>query len=229
MLTSGIIAQGRVIFQLANIGTGNPVGITGTSIIPNLKYTAMTAQDGTFSIPLWGNDNINPANTVYSVTFRDFLGNELGPVFYSITGTLANLNSLTAVSATVPPVLSVGGASILASASFLNQSISLPLTTIFTPVTGTFPGLYRLNLSLIVTSIGTLGTVLATISYGSGFGAGSRSTATLNLNQTSTDLGQTFIFRQVAASPVVAVSTTVTGAGGSPLYSLFVKLENLGP
>jgi hypothetical protein len=105
-LTSGKIAQGKVIFQLTNIGTGNPIGISGTSIIPALTYTAMTAQDGTFTLPLWGNDNITPANTLYNVTFRDFQGNEIGPVSYSIVGASANLNTLTAAGGTTPPVIS---------------------------------------------------------------------------------------------------------------------------
>ena len=104
-LTSGHIAQGRVIFQLTNIGTGNPVGIPSTSIIPALTYTAMSSQDGTFTLPLWGNDNISPSNTLYAVTFRDFQGNEIGPILYSITGGAVNLNSLAAVSTTIPPVL----------------------------------------------------------------------------------------------------------------------------
>lgn len=104
-LTSGRIAQGKVIFQLTNIGTGNPVGVSGTSIIPALTYTVMTAQDGSFSVSLWGNDALTPANTLYAVTFRDFQGNEIGPVLYSITGASANLNTLVSAGTVTPPVI----------------------------------------------------------------------------------------------------------------------------
>lgn len=108
-LTSGRIAQGKVIFQLTNIGSGNPIGVTGTSIIPALATTVMTAQDGSFSTNLWGNDVINPSNTLYAVTYRDYLGNEIGPILYNITGSVANLNSLAAVSTTIPPVFATIG------------------------------------------------------------------------------------------------------------------------
>lgn len=104
-LTSGRIAQGKVIFQLTNTGTGNPIGVSGTSIIPALTYTVMTAQDGSFAVSLWGNDNISPSNTLYAVTFRDFQGNEIGPILYSITGASVSLNSLAVSSGTIPPVL----------------------------------------------------------------------------------------------------------------------------
>lgn len=112
-LTGGLIAQGKVIFQLTNIGTGNPIGVSGTSLIPALTYTVMTGQNGAFAVNLWGNDNINPSNTLYAVTFRDFQGNEVGPILYSIVGGSANLNSLSAVSTTTPPVLSVSAVLLL--------------------------------------------------------------------------------------------------------------------
>jgi hypothetical protein len=107
-LTGGKIAQGKVIFQLTNIGTGNPIGVSGTSIIPALTYTAMTDQAGNFSLNLWGNDNLIPANTLYNVTFRDFQGNEIGPITYSITGASVNLNTAAATNTTTPPVLTAG-------------------------------------------------------------------------------------------------------------------------
>lgn len=116
-LTSGQVAQGQITFQLTNIGTGNPIGVTGTSIFPSLKYVVLSAPDGSFSISIWGNDNINPANTLYAVTFRDVQGNEVGPIQYSIIGATANLNTLAAVSTTLPPVLVTGGNLALAISS----------------------------------------------------------------------------------------------------------------
>src|ERR1039458_5743917 len=96
-LSNGIIAQGQVIFELANIGIGNPITVVGTGIFPALKYVAYSAADGSFTQALWGNDSINPSNTIYDITYLDNLGNEIGPFQYSITGTVANLNSLPAM------------------------------------------------------------------------------------------------------------------------------------
>lgn len=104
-LSNGIIANGQVIFELANIGSGNPITITGTGIFPALKYSARSQANGSFTLNLWGNDNINPANTIYNVTYRDYSGNEIGPIQYSITGSVQNLNNLAAVSSVSPPVL----------------------------------------------------------------------------------------------------------------------------
>lgn len=111
-LTANQIAQGKVIFQLTNIGTGNPIGVSGTSIIPALSYTVLSAPDGSFSIGIWGNDVLTPANTLYAVTFRDQQGNELGPILYSIVGASANMNTLVAASTVTPPVI-VSGAVLL--------------------------------------------------------------------------------------------------------------------
>lgn len=104
-LSNGAIAQGTIIFELSNIGTGNPITVTGTAIFPSLKYVAQSAGDGSFTTQIWGNDNINPSNTIYNITYRDTFGNEIGPIQYSITGTTVNLNSLAAVSTVSPPVL----------------------------------------------------------------------------------------------------------------------------
>jgi hypothetical protein len=108
-LTNGSISQGFVIFQLGNLGTGNPIIVSGTAIFPSLKVITQSAADGSFSQTLWGNDNISPSNTIYNVTFRDLQGNEIGPIQYSLTGSSPNLNTLSAVSNTTPPVLIPGG------------------------------------------------------------------------------------------------------------------------
>jgi hypothetical protein len=92
-LSAGKIAQGTVIFQLGNIGAGNVPRVLGTTILPGTQFSAMTDQSGNFSISLWGNDNIDPAGTLYLVTFRDYLKNEIGPVSFNITGLTFNLNS----------------------------------------------------------------------------------------------------------------------------------------
>lgn len=127
-LTGGLIGQGKILFQLTNIGTGNPIGVTGTSIIPQLTYSIVTAQNGTFSVSLWGNDNINPANTLYSVTFFDSLGNSMGPVLYNIIGASFNLNTALAAGTVSPPILFPGPAIVgnpTAPQTITGQSLTL--------------------------------------------------------------------------------------------------------
>jgi len=132
-LTGGLIGQGKILFQLTNIGTGNPIGVTGTAIIPQLTYSIVTAQNGTFSISLWGNDNINPSNTHYSVTFFDALGNSMGPVLYNIIGASFNLNTAIAANVTSPPVFVP---SAIVSAPLVPQAITgQPLTLTNAPFT----------------------------------------------------------------------------------------------
>src|SRR6266478_2829841 len=108
-LMGGRVVQGIITFQLANIGTGTIPRIIGTGEFPALKVAVMTDQNGNISTPLWGNDVIDPANTIYLVTFRDFLGNEVGPVQFSITGVSVSLNTLTPINTILPPILTSFG------------------------------------------------------------------------------------------------------------------------
>jgi len=96
-MSGGKIAQGTVIFQLANVGNGIVPRIIGTGEFPMLKYTLMTDQNGVINGVLWGNDSIDPQNTIYLVTFRDYLGNEFGPIQYFINGANFNLNMATPI------------------------------------------------------------------------------------------------------------------------------------
>jgi hypothetical protein len=104
-LSAGAIPQGTILFQLTNIGIGNPIRVVGTALFPAITFVVQSASNGSFTTQLWGNDNIDPANTLYQVTFRDSSGNEIGPILYSITGTVVNLDNLAATSTVLPPVL----------------------------------------------------------------------------------------------------------------------------
>jgi hypothetical protein len=227
-LTSGKIAQGKVIFQLTNIGTGNPIGVSGTSIIPALTYTAMTAQDGTFTLPLWGNDNITPSNTLYAVTFRDFQGNEIGPVQYSIVGTSANLNTLAATGTVLPPVIATQLPAIVASATVLGQNASIGTTTLYA-VPSTGAGIYRATVYLFTTTAGSAGTVSSAIGYNNGpSGPVTINSGSANLASLGSDcspITNSFLFFS-AASQNITYATTNTGSTG--LYALRVRLEYLG-
>ena len=108
ILTGGLLAQGqgKIIFQLANFGPGAVPRILGTSLLPITLYTASTDFTGAFSVPIWGNDNIDPSGTYYGVTFMDSLGNQVGPVAFSVVGSALNLNTATPLASTTPPIFS---------------------------------------------------------------------------------------------------------------------------
>lgn len=126
-LTGGALAQGTITFELSNIGTGNAIVVSGTTIFPQLKYVVFTAEDGSFTVKIWGNDNISPANTIYNVTYRNYQGDEIGPIQYSITGSSVNLNSAAPINNLLPPVF----AAAVSVLTLLNQQGPL------SPVTGT--------------------------------------------------------------------------------------------
>ncbi|MGH9404404.1 MAG: hypothetical protein ACRD3D_01050 [Terriglobia bacterium] len=102
-------ANTSVFFSLQNYGSGLPV-VAGTSIVVPSEVSAVSASDGTFTVELWGNDNITPGysqsppQTYYLVQVD---GQPLPLGMYSITGSgPINLNSATPLSSVpgvVPP------------------------------------------------------------------------------------------------------------------------------
>lgn len=97
-MSGGQIPQGKVIFQLANFGSGLLPRILSSFIFPKTKYVLESAPNGVFSGYVWGNDQIDPANTIYQVTFQDSLGNEIGPFNFYINGVNFNLDMATPLS-----------------------------------------------------------------------------------------------------------------------------------
>ena len=124
MLTGGAITQGSVRFELVNFGLGNAVGILGKSVFPWNYYTVVSDVAGSFTVSLWGNDVINPANTLYQVTYYDQTGNSLGVVLYDIVGPSFNMNTATPTVNVVPPVFSSSGYASGAPVSIGNFAIS---------------------------------------------------------------------------------------------------------
>jgi hypothetical protein len=221
-LTNGSIAQGLVIFQLANTGSGNPIIVSGTAIFPSLKIITQSAADGSFSQTLWGNDNISPSNTIYNVTFRDAQGNEVGPIQYSITGSSVNLNSLSASSTTSPPVL-IPTSSLpeIATVSLTGQNASIATTTLYAVPAGG-AGVYRLSYSIIATATGT-GNVNPSVIYNNGSAGQTIIGSTISLAGLGNEAGNAFEFYS-AANQNISYATTYTSPGS---YALRLRLENL--
>lgn len=124
-LSAGQIQSGSVRFQLSNIGTGNPPSVIGIGLFPRLVQVFTTDNTGAFSVSIWGNDNINPANTIYLVTYLDNAGNSVGPIQYSITGASVNLNTLGALNGVVPPILAPS-TSLTGNNAFTGNNTILP-------------------------------------------------------------------------------------------------------
>lgn len=228
-LSSGLIAQGSVIFELGNIGTGNPITVPGVTVIPALKYSAQSTADGSFSTFVYGNDVLSPINTIYNVTFRDTSGNEIGPIQYSITGPTANLNTLAAVSATTPPVLAPASLPVVeVSISLAPQSASIGSTLLFAVINS---GIYRVTADLVTTTAGTAGTVTATIAWNNGSSGVSITTPSASLsvlgseNLSSGVGGNSFTFYSAASQNI---NYTTTNSGSTGQYQLRLRLEYLG-
>ena len=66
--SSGTPTQGKVVFTLVNCGSTPPV-VTGTSVIAQKVITAFANSSGVGSVTLWGNYQLTPTNTYYTVAF----------------------------------------------------------------------------------------------------------------------------------------------------------------
>ena len=182
-LTGGAITQGSVRFELVNYGVGNPIGVMGITVFPWNFYTVTTDATGFFTLPLWGNDVINPANTLYQVTYFDQAGDSLGNVLYSIIGPSFNMNTATPVFGAIPPVYTstgyASGAAITAAnfslinwgsgASITNvtgvqQRCSITVTagsgpSVAPQIIFTYPGAYPLSSLSMAQMIGGTGAI----------------------------------------------------------------------
>jgi hypothetical protein len=211
-LTNGAISQGFVIFQLANLGTGNPITVSGTGIFPNLKVVTQSAADGSFSQSLWGNDNISPSNTIYNVTFRDPQGNEVGPIQYSIVGASPNLNTLAALSTTTPPVLLAIGSltSIVATVTLTAQQADIGSTLLYAvPASGL--GVYRLSFYLVVTRAATTSSTLPQLE--------------LVYTDGDTSIVETLFATALNSANTVGSFGALNGGGGLPIGAVTVTIK----
>ena len=191
------VAGAAVSFRLINIGRGNVARVTGTSIVAPTLLSASSAADGTFTATITGNDAITPAGTLYEVVIRG-PGFTYGPFDYSITGSAADLNSLTP-EATFPNTSSQVAASQLSPPSGCASNQVLQWT----------------------------GTVWTCATAGSGSGAqhevnGTNVTinSTINFENSAPANGLTLTFANPSAGNVqLGLSGTLTDAGLASSYS----------
>lgn len=75
----------RLLIALCNFGPALPQ-IIGTTMIARVGPYEVPSTGGLISVLLWGNDQISPANTYYSITVLDGFGNVVQTGAYIFTG-----------------------------------------------------------------------------------------------------------------------------------------------
>jgi hypothetical protein len=109
------------------------------------------------------------------------------------------------------------------SVSATGQTGDITTTTIYSPLT---TGFFRVSVYMICTTAGT-GTLSGTIGWTDSVGAKTISPAG-DVDLSSTANGSTGISFIVANNSAITYATAIAGKAGSPAYSLFVVLEQLG-
>jgi hypothetical protein len=236
-LSGGGLPQGTVTFQLMNLAIGTIPQVTGTALLPKTQYQVQTALDGSFTVNLWGNDNIVPSTTFYGVTFRDVSGNELGPILFYLTGASVNLNTLAAAS---------GGALAIVNAVLTTPTITTPIingtstgTGILTQTIkkGSGAGTYTSTSTTLINVDGTNLSYTVTIPNGwklTATASGSYGTNTGNVNvnialvdtATSTVLQQVILFGNTTQAASFSLNGGIIGDGASHTVTLQYLTSN---
>lgn len=121
---------------------------------------------------------------------------------------------------------SSGTTLIPAAVSSTGQTASISTTTTYAVPSGK-AGFYRVSVDLITTTAGSAGTVSGSISWNNGSAGITTSVGPLSLATLGNEQSASFTFFS-AASQNITYSTTVTGATGSPVYTILVRVEYLG-
>ncbi len=100
---TGANVQGYAVFTLLNFSAGTLPRVLGTTTIVERIHRFQANASGVISGTLFGNDQIDPAGTVYLVSILDASGNEISEALFNITGSTFNINSATPI--TVSPVV----------------------------------------------------------------------------------------------------------------------------
>jgi hypothetical protein len=145
----------------------------------------------------------------------------------TITGTLTAgaLSASTLSGATIPSgALSIVGQ--YATLTSTPQTASMPSATLYA-VPSSGAGLYLVIVDIQCTTAGTAGTVSASLGWNNGSASASVSTGSMSLTTLGNETTQMFAVNS-AASQNITYSTTVSGATGSPQYSIRMRVVFLG-
>jgi len=86
-------------------------------------------------------------------------------------------------------------------------------------------GLYLINVYMFITTVGTSGNLVITITWADGT-ATRTSTPFVNVNSTATALSTSLAIRTAGAAHI-SYSTSLAGVVGSPVYSLYIEMHQL--
>jgi hypothetical protein len=110
--------NGYVIIALVNYGTNIP-RLSGAGVIVNPVY--QTSPGSSFSVNLWGNDAITPANTYYQVSYYGAGSTLIASEIYQLNGSgTYDLSTLTPI--VVTPSVPLGLAAVAYSGSYADLS-----------------------------------------------------------------------------------------------------------
>lgn len=138
-------------------------------------------------------------------------------LFQSIVPLISSYNGVPTVANGIPAEY--------AQINLTGQTAAITTTTLYA-VPGTGAGLYRATISLIVTTVGTAGTITASLTNNNGTTSQTQTTSTLSV--TTTGELTTTIECYSATSQNIQYNTTFNSVTGTPAYSLRIRLEYLG-
>ena len=125
---------GKVTFTLANLA-GNLPYVSGTTILVPVSVTVASNSSGAFTVTLYGNDAITPANSVYNVNFNDMYA-----ASYSLTGSgPIDLDSTIPNSSTPAPSGALPTALLTSNNTFSASNTFTGAVTLSGSVTGVVP------------------------------------------------------------------------------------------
>ncbi len=222
-----ITAAGGTVW-LSGIGMFTQAGspLTSFAVLSgsvNLEIFGFYDLSGNISGPLIGGSTTGkviqmpggPFNTLFNET-----GSGGGPFEINsdvrIIGKLALYNGIGTVSGGIP--------ALYGQANLTGQTASIGTTTLYTVPTA---GVYRVSVYHLCTTAGTAGTLTTTTGWNDGSASHTISPAA-NISLASVgNFAQGTAYLRVAAGQNITYSTTVSGVGGSPQYSLFIRVEAL--
>lgn len=112
----------------------------------------------------------------------------------------------------------------LSQVNLTGQTAAITATNL---VASALAGMYRVTVDLIVTTVGTAGTLGATIASNNGVAAFSQASSTASLTALGAEVSQTFTLYS-AAGQAITYATALAGATGTPAYAARFHVEYLG-
>lgn len=225
--TQFITASGGTVW-LSGIGMFTPSGspLTNFAVVSgavNLNIFGFYDLSGNISGALIGGTTTGKVIQIPGGTFNT-LFNEAGAGGGSFEisgdvrfiGKLALYNGLGTVSGGVPAEY--------AQANLTGQTAGIGSTTLFTAPSA---GVFRVSVYHLCTTAGTSGTLATTIGWNDGSAAHTISPAANVALAAVGNFAQGTAYLRVAAGQAITYSTTLTGVGGTPQYSLFIRVEAL--